>query len=399
MSPGRRRFGTLRKLSSGRWQVRYRTPDGRRHTAPVSFAAKADADRYLAKIEADQLTGTWIDPKTSRILFGEWAESHLSRMSHLKPKTKATYDSLLRCNVIPSLGSIPLGRLQPSVLRGWVAEMVAAGKSASRIRQSYNLVHTICEAAVHDRLLAVNPCRGIKLPKAAPARLEYLTAAEVGKLAAEMPKPFDLFVDLLAYGGLRFGEAAALRRKRCANPAFIEIAESLADVNGTILFGTPKSHQTRWVTLPPSIAAILAEHLSLLNSHPDTLLFTVPSGPSMRHSNFMRDVWRPAAKRAGLEWVTPHVLRHTAATLLIDAGASIKDVQKQLGHADAAVTLNIYSAVMEGRSTDLAARLEDIRQTVQAPKRTRWGTPGARKPEDQIEPIQPIEKKACSDDV
>jgi integrase len=97
-----------------------------------------------------------------------------------------------------------------------------------------------------------------------------------------------------------------------------------------------------------------------------------PSRGPLRYSNFRRRQWDPAVHTAGLPSVTAHPLRHTTAPLLLDAGASVKDVQRQLGHADAAVTLNIYSTVIEGRSDDLAARLEGIRQAA--------GTPGSGMP-------------------
>jgi integrase len=94
----------------------------------------------------------------------------------------------------------------------------------------------------------------------------------------------------------------------------------------------------------------------------DALVFTAPAGGPLRYGNFLRRVWRPAVRRAGLEGITPHVLRHTSATLLIAAGASVKDVQAHLGHADGAVTLNIYSAVLDGRAEDLAARLDTLHE-------------------------------------
>ena len=127
-------------------------------------------------------------------------------------------------------------------------------------------------------------------------------------------------------------------------PGRLLVAESLTEVNGVVVFGPPKTHQQRVVALPASVSAALAAHLlARVPGDPEALVFTAPERGPLRYGNFMRRVWRPAAARAGLAGVTPHLLRHTAATLLIDAGASVKDVQAHLGHADAAVTLNIYS--------------------------------------------------------
>jgi integrase len=114
-------------------------------------------------------------------------------------------------------------------------------------------------------------------------------------------------------------------------PGRLLVAESLTEVNGVVVFGPPKTHQQRVVALPASVSAALAAHLlARVPGDPEALVFTAPEGGPLRYGNFMRWVWRPAAARAGLAGVTPHLLRHTAATLLIDAGASVKDVQAHL---------------------------------------------------------------------
>jgi integrase len=163
------------------------------------------------------------------------------------------------------------------------------------------------------------------------------------------------------------GEAAALRRRRCElSRSRLAVAESVSEVDGRLVFGDTKSPRLRMVTLPPSVCADLAAHLrDNVAPGPDAFVFTAPAGGPLRYGNFMRRVWRPAAERAGLGDVTPHLLRHTSATLLVDAGASIKDVQAHLGHADGAVTLNIYSAVLRDRADDLAERMERIRRDAQ----------------------------------
>ena len=80
---GRRRFGAIRRLPSGRYQVRYRTADGRYVTAPTTFDTKADAGRYLSKIETDMLRGEWADPRLGRTTFGEWADRWLDSTVNL----------------------------------------------------------------------------------------------------------------------------------------------------------------------------------------------------------------------------------------------------------------------------------------------------------------------------
>jgi integrase len=376
---GRRRFGAVRRLPSGRYQARYRTPDGRRHAASQTFATKADADRYLNRVEMELARGQWIDPSLGRELLGAWARRYMATTVHLKPKTRASYESLLRTTILPTFEQLPLSAIRPSTVREWVAALSARQLSPSRIRQAYNLLCAMLVMAVTDGRIATTPCVGVKLPRLPAPKLRYLSAEQVAELAAAMRPPYGLLVEVLAYGGLRFGEAAALRRGRCdLLHGRLLVAEALAEVNGRLLFGPPKGHQERTVALPASVVAALAEHLAAsVAADPAALVFTAPDGGPLRYSNFRRRAWNPAARAAGLAGATPHLLRHTAASLLLDAGASVKDVQRQLGHADAAVTLNVYSAVIEGRSDDLAERLEGIRQ---AAATRRYGTRGARGP-------------------
>lgn len=92
---------------------------------------------------------------------------------------------------------------------------------------------------------------------------------------------------------------------------------------------------------------------------PDTLVFTAPKGGPLRTSNFRRDVWHPACEASGMpEGLLVHDLRDTAASLMIASGASIKAVQRALGHASAKMTLDTYGSLFEEDLEDLADRLE-----------------------------------------
>jgi hypothetical protein len=124
---GRRRFGAIRRLPSGRYQVRYRTADGRDVTAPMMFATKADAGRYLAKVEADLLRGEWADPRLGRTTFGEWADRWLESTVNLRANTKAGYRTILRQYLRPAFQSYPLASIDVLVIRTWLARLEAEG--------------------------------------------------------------------------------------------------------------------------------------------------------------------------------------------------------------------------------------------------------------------------------
>jgi integrase len=146
--------------------------------------------------------------------------------------------------------------------------------------------------------------------------------------------------------GLRWGEAAGLKvgrldllRRR------VTVAETLSEVGGHLVWGTPKNHQIRSVPIPGFLADQLAEVIA--GKAPEDLVFTTMRGRPLRNLNFRRDVFDQAAEDAGLAGLTPHELRHTAASLAVAAGANVKAVQRMPGHASAAMTLDVYAGLFD----------------------------------------------------
>lgn len=141
--------------------------------------------------------------------------------------------------------------IQPVQVREWIAQLSEAGLSPSRIRQAYQLLSAILKSAVESGLLARTPCVGVTLPKARRREMLFLSAPEVALLADTLPEPHGTLIYLLAYGGLRWGEAAGLRRGLChLLRSRIEIVESASEVAGKLYFGATKTYQNRTVVLP-----------------------------------------------------------------------------------------------------------------------------------------------------
>ena len=192
----------------------------------------------------------------------------------------------------------------------------------------------VLELAVVDGLIGRNPATGVKVPTARTREQRFLAAEQVVMLAdaADMRRPgVGLIIETLAYVGLRFGELVASRRSSIdILRRRLTVSASATEIGGTLVFGTPETHETRTVVMPARFAEGLAVHL--VQVEPDGLVFTSPQGGPLRGSNFRVRVWRPAVLAAGLDRdLTPHDLRHTAASLMIASGANIKAVQRQLG--------------------------------------------------------------------
>jgi len=352
-------MGHVRKNSRGRWQARYRDPMGRERAR--NFTRRLDAERFLSLIEADKLRGQWVDPEAGKITVGEFAERWYATTVSLKPKTRAGYRSLLDSRVQPYLGPFQLRHIDPLVVREWIADLSAAGISASRIRQARNVLHAVFTLAQEASLVARNPVEGVKTPPLPSSDRRYLATNEVQRLAASMPSPHDVLTQVLAYTGIRFGEAAALRRSRCdLSASRLHIAESLAEVGGDLHFGPTKNHRQRSVVVPATVRDLLAHHLDTLPPEPDALVFTSPTGRPLRYSNFRNRVWVPATTAAGLTDLDIHELRHSAASLMIRAGADPKLVQNQLGHASISITYDVYGHLFPDRLDELGEDLDRL---------------------------------------
>jgi integrase len=139
----------------------------------------------------------------------------------------------------------------------------------------------------------------------------------------------------------------------------ILVERSVTDVDGHLVFGSPKTHQHRTVPVPRFVADMLARHVA--GRATDALVFPSPEGAVLRANNFRRRSFDRAAVAAGLPGLTPHELRHTAASLAVSAGANVKAVQRMLGHASAAMTLDVYTDLFEDDLDAVANRLDGLR--------------------------------------
>lgn len=158
-----------------------------------------------------------------------------------------------------------------------------------------------------------------------------------------------MLVLTLGYCGLRWGEASALRVHSVdLERGRLYITEGVTEVNGELVFGSPKSHQTRRLPVPTFLLDELRGEVD--GRGPDELVFPSPQRAVMRVANFRRGYFDRAAKESGVPGLVPHELRHTAASLAISAGATVKSVQRMLGHASATLTLDRYGHLFPRRT-------------------------------------------------
>jgi integrase len=264
------------------WRLRYRAANGKERSK--TFDRKVDAERYGALIEADKARGQWLDPELAKKRYGDWVLEWIGPSSvDLKPKTVYGYEMIMRLRVLPTFADVPLGRITSLDVQAWIAEIVEDGYSSSTVRNTFNLFTKSMRAAVDAGFIGRNPCLGTALPKLGSAHEVWriLTPQEIESLAANVPERHRdrtrALILVLAYGGLRWGEAVALRRKHCDMLlGRLRIEESATLVGSKLVLGTPKSGRARAVSLPKFVLSALEEHLeSHVDSSPDALAFRI----------------------------------------------------------------------------------------------------------------------------
>jgi integrase len=184
----------------------------------------------------------------------------------------------------------------------------------------------------------------------------------VAAIAERVPARYRALVLVVAFGGLRWGELAGLRRKRVdLERGTVTVAEQLLEVNGAFSVGAPKSAAgRRTVTLPAVVVQALAEHLACYTARsPEAYVFLSSQGRRLRRSNFNRRVWQPATRAAGIEGLRVHDLRHTAGTLATAAGGSLREVMDRLGHSTTVAAVR-YQHVMADRDAAIARELDRL---------------------------------------
>ena len=355
-------MGTITPYESAkgrRYRVRYRKPD-RTETEKRGFTTMRDAKLFLSTVTVSKAQGDYIDPALSKAPVSAFAEAFMrsKRPPMLKPSSYAALEVSYRTHVEPVWAHREIASIRRSEVQEWVAEL-ASRRSRSVVLRALGILAGILDVAIDDRRLASNPARRVRnLPRHGPGkRRVYLSHEQVRTLASCSPHP--TLVLVLAYTGLRWGEATALRvRAVNRQRRRLNIEENAVMIQYEIIVGTPKTHEKRSVPYPEGLDPLIAE--ACVGKGPEGLLF----GDGVHHMRnsgavgwFANSVRRAQLVDPSMPRLTPHDLRHTAASLAISSGANVKAVQRMLGHASAAMTLDTYADLFDDDLDAVASSL------------------------------------------
>jgi integrase len=369
-----RHFGNIRKLPSGRYQARYRAPDGQLRSAPKTFERKSEASRWLSLKDAEIAQGDWIAPELAKTLFADYAQDWM-RDRVLKARTQELYAGLLRNHLLPTFGKLQMGDIDEASVRRWRKNRLEAGKRAKRpfgpvtVAKAYRLLHAIFTTAVdEDRMVNRNPCRIDGAGKEESEERKIVSLPVVFALAKAVPVRYRAVVLLATFADLRWGELAGLRRASIDLEACeIRIVETVAELDrGGLRPETPKSRAgKRTVAFPAELVPELRWHLERFAEDGERgVVFVGPKGGRLRRSNF-RKIWNKARESVGLPDLHFHDLRHTGGTLSAASGASLKELMARLGHSSVRAAM-IYQHATRDRDRAIAealgALVREVRQ-------------------------------------
>lgn len=357
-----------------------------------AFAHASGAEDFAATVHVSKMRGEYIDPADARVTVGDLGPGWLARRTHLKPSSRHVEQIAWRVHVEPRWGAVKLADIKHSAVKSWLADMgrevtdadgevIERGSGPVSVRRAFDVLAKILDEAVRDRRLLTNPARGVKLPPKVKREHPYLADDQVASLATEAGPGKAVVVLLLAYCGLRWGELAGLHvadvdtlRRR------IHVRRNAVNVGGAIEVGTPKTHERRTIPLPRFLVEPMAA--ACRSKSRDGIVFPAAGGgyakspgaktwfdgavtrcitaadkarAAEREAQPNRDPVTPEFPR-----ITPHDLRHTAASLAVSAGANVKAVQKMLGHASAVMTLDTYADLFD-RDAEAVADAHDER--------------------------------------
>jgi integrase len=368
--------GHIRKKGAHSWQITLDVgtwPDGRRkrYYETIHSTRKSDAQKRLNELLATLEKGISTPPGhlTLRDLLNNWLTGYVK--TRCQDRTLDGYRSIIECHLIPALGHVQLKHLQAAMIQAYYGKAMKQ-LSARTVLHHHRVLSEALQWGVRQGYLASNPCSLVDPPSPRRKPMRTLTPGELEILlqCAQSSYYYPIIYTAVS-SGLRQAELLGLlwRNVDADITMSISVSQVLYKRGGTCQFKEPKtSHSRRYVALTPKLACFLREYRAQREElyrqlgkelTLDDLVFTSirlePLNPSVLTHNFNK-----IARKAGLNGVRFHDLRHTFASLMLLRGAKPKVISEALGHNSVAFTMDVYSHIIEGMQSDAMALLDEV---------------------------------------
>lgn len=333
------------RTGNPRYKAAFR--DSRGVVTSRTFVRLRDAEQHLAEIRVKRAIGALPDASLNRHTVEELFR-HMLDTGRQRPSTRAWYEARWTKHVAPVFAKRRVNTVGRSELAEFLADLESRTSLPTR-RAVQQLLHKLFAVGVRSEWLSRNPADAIDMPAPVMREARFLTEEEVGRIATEVPCRYEALVWTLAVGGLRVGEACALRVKNIG--CGIRVAENSVEVRGTKTLGVPKTlGSERLVPIPPSLQRLLEGHISAYSNPSDghAFVFQTSTGAQIGQNVWRKRVFQPAARRAGIDPAPRvHDLRHTAAALMLKHGMTPFEVARVLGHSSVTMVERRYGHLYE----------------------------------------------------
>jgi integrase len=341
-----------------------------REVATQVFDRKNDALVWEQEQRRRLRLGEWIDPRRGRVPLRLVADTWFATRHSVKRKTREADRAAWTSHIEARFGDVPVASITPAEIAQWVGGLVSGGIAPSTAARYLATLRSILAHAVADGRVTQNAARSVRAPTASHVRREgqFLTHDELEGLANACRGTYADVVLVLGLGGLRWGELAGLQvGDRIAVPGQglrLQRAVLAGSQRGELFVDTLKGKRSRTVPLVTELVPVV-DAWSAGKTGSDWL-FAAPRGGPLSEANWKRSVgWAAACQAIGRPTFRVHDLRHTCASLWLGAGADPKVVQRILGHASAAMTMDLYGHLFDH---NLWAAAEKVGGTTGAPE-------------------------------
>ncbi len=295
----------------------------------------------------------------------QWLDRHVEELTGVTDRTRHDYKAMAKRTWLPHLGGLAVDLVDRAAIARTLRALEAQGLSAKSIANAHGLLSSVLGSAALAGHVATNPSAGMRLPRAREQERRderFLTYAEYQQLLTATPPAHRALVIFLFGTGLRWSEATALQVRdvaQAANPPVVRVTKAWKHTPGQGRhIGPPKSPKSRRSVILG--AGVLEAIAPLLDRPGDDWLFSAERGGPVHHGNWRYRVWAPTVVAAGLSPAPRiHDARHTHASWLIEMGASLEQVQDQLGHESILTTRKVYGQLqpaMRAAMYDYATR-------------------------------------------
>lgn len=332
-----------------RWRSRYVDDGGRE--IQRSFDRKVDAQQWLDAQLASLLRGDHVSPEDARLTVGQWCDIWLIGYGTRRETTVRMAEVHIKI-IRTHFGSVPLSAVKPSDVRAWTAKLKAEGRADSYVYALHSRLSQLFTDAVHDGLVARNPCSRRTSPPMGKQRPYVATTDQVWALYEAFPRGVRPAVLLAAHAGLRLAECAALR--------VTDVDLKTGTIHPAVQWPEKelKSERSRTaIPIPRELAKILAT--AACDGNGKTFLDDEWGNPGSPWT--IQRALRDARDKIDLpDDFRFHDLRHYFASLLIASGLDVKVVQTRLRHASAKTTLDTYGHLWPDRDNTSRAAVAAV---------------------------------------